>query len=346
MYINLKFSPYEINRPTYITAPIKNTVFPYCFIDKDSYIVDAMIETGLDFHIHDNVYNFQIGKYSSLAENILFMIDIDHDYYSVCQGVISEFQHSTSVEITRKVKKRKGEIIIGNDCWIGNGATIMNGVIIHDGAVIAAKSVVTKNVPPYTIVGGNPAKIIKKRFPDETIDALRIIRWWDWNKEKILSGEKYIKGDVNDFARRYLPEALERLNYLSNGDSFFKKIIKSGQTFAYIIDEDAPISSYHSVIKAFCSKFSRMDSQLVLFFPNYLKNKNQAVNKVLQELDKYKDSESCISLIYDDNAHIESVINHCDKYITSRSKLNIYAIGIAELFGKEIISGFNVPIWD
>lgn len=79
----------------------------------------------------------------------------------------------------------KGDTIIGNDVWIGHQSLIMPGITIGDGAIIGSGSVVTKNVPPYTIVGGNPAKMIRKRFDDETIAALLEIKWWDWPIETI-----------------------------------------------------------------------------------------------------------------------------------------------------------------
>lgn len=79
----------------------------------------------------------------------------------------------------------KGDIIIGNDVWIGYEAVILSGVTIGDGAIIGTRAVVTKDVPPYTIVGGVPAKTIRKRFSDATIAALLQINWWDWPEEKI-----------------------------------------------------------------------------------------------------------------------------------------------------------------
>ena len=79
----------------------------------------------------------------------------------------------------------KGDIVVGNDVWIGFEAVILSGVTIGDGAIIGARAVVTKDVPPYTVVGGVPAKIIRKRFPDDTIDTLLSIRWWDWPKARI-----------------------------------------------------------------------------------------------------------------------------------------------------------------
>lgn len=86
-----------------------------------------------------------------------------------------------------KAWDNKGDIVIGNDVWIGYEAVILAGVTIGDGAVIGARAVVAKDVPPYTIVGGVPAKPIRKRFPEEIIAALLELRWWDWPRERIAA---------------------------------------------------------------------------------------------------------------------------------------------------------------
>lgn len=79
----------------------------------------------------------------------------------------------------------KGDIVIGNDVWIGYEAVILAGVTIGDGAVIGSRAVVTKDVEPYTVVGGVPARAIRKRFPDEVIADLLEVKWWNWPKERI-----------------------------------------------------------------------------------------------------------------------------------------------------------------
>ena len=84
----------------------------------------------------------------------------------------------------------KCEVVIGNDVWIGEDVVITKGVNIGNGAIIAAKSVVNKNVPPYSIVAGNPAKVKKTRFDDRIITILEKIRWWDWSLEKIEENYK------------------------------------------------------------------------------------------------------------------------------------------------------------
>ena len=89
----------------------------------------------------------------------------------------------------------RGNTVIGNDVWIGYGATIMAGVTVGDGAIIATKSVVTRDVPPYTIVGGNPAHEIRKRFTPEEIERLLELRWWDWPVEKITEQLSVLTGN-------------------------------------------------------------------------------------------------------------------------------------------------------
>lgn len=88
----------------------------------------------------------------------------------------------------------KGDTVIGNDVWIGHEATVTPGVRIGDGAIVAAKSVVTSDVPPFAIVGGNPAKVLRQRFPDEVVAELLAIRWWDWPVEKITRNLNAIRG--------------------------------------------------------------------------------------------------------------------------------------------------------
>ena len=95
--------------------------------------------------------------------------------------------------------KTQGDIIIGNDVWIGYETLIMSGVTIGDGAIIGARAVVTKDVPPYTIVAGVPAKPIRRRFNDEVIETLQSAQWWNWEKERIEKNlDAIIHGRVND----------------------------------------------------------------------------------------------------------------------------------------------------
>jgi len=102
------------------------------------------------------------------------------------------------------IPETKGPIIIGNDVWIGTGVTIMSGVTIGNGAVIAGNSVVTKNVDSFSIVGGVPAKEIKKRFSQEIVSSLENIEWWDWELKKIKENIGLLSSNnINDFIHKH-----------------------------------------------------------------------------------------------------------------------------------------------
>ena len=93
----------------------------------------------------------------------------------------------------------KGDTVVGNDVWFGQNVTVMPGVHIGDGAIIAANSVVASDIPPYCVAGGNPCRIIRKRFDDELIAYLLELKWWDWPPEKIVRNlEKLCNGDLHE----------------------------------------------------------------------------------------------------------------------------------------------------
>lgn len=93
----------------------------------------------------------------------------------------------------------KGPTVIGNDVWIGTRSTVLGGVHIADGAVVGASAVVTRDVDPYTIVTGNPARPVGRRFDDQKIDRLLALRWWDWSEERIRAFEPYFYSDIDTF---------------------------------------------------------------------------------------------------------------------------------------------------
>ena len=138
-----------------------------------------------------------IGKYCSIAVDTRFYLGGNHNYNRV-----TTYLPPDGIEIDNNSPNflTKGDINVGNDVWIGDGATILSGINIGDGAIIASYSVVTKDVEPYTIVGGNPAKQIRKRFDKQTIDKMIVYQWWNWKESLVIENSKKIFSEnIKDF---------------------------------------------------------------------------------------------------------------------------------------------------
>ena len=140
------------------------------------------------YHYPINHDKLIIGKFCSIACGVKFLFNsANHTLASLSTYPFPLFFEEWGLEKQNVAESwdNKGGIIIGNDVWIGFEAVILAGVTIGDGAIIGTQAVVTKDVPPYTIAGGIPAKPIKKRFDEDTISDLLHIKWWNWPKEKI-----------------------------------------------------------------------------------------------------------------------------------------------------------------
>lgn len=137
-----------------------------------------------------------IGKFCSIACGAKFIFNsANHTLSSFSTYPFPIFFEEWGLDMKNVAAAwdNKGDIVIGNDVWIGYEAVIMAGVTIGDGAIIGTRAVVTKDVPPYTIVGGVPAKPIRKRFSEDTIGMLMELQWWDWPEEKIAQNIHAIK---------------------------------------------------------------------------------------------------------------------------------------------------------
>nr|WP_232001514.1 Vat family streptogramin A O-acetyltransferase [Proteiniphilum saccharofermentans] len=197
----------DYNRLVFLKNIIKS---PNIIVGDYSYYDDH--EDGLNFE-QNVLYHFDflgdkliIGKFCAIGSNVQFIMNgANHKMDGISTFPFNIFGRNWSVITpTPEQLPFKGNTVIENDVWIGYKATIMPGVNIGNGAIIAAHSVVTKDVEPYSIVGGNPAKLIRKRFTDEQIKKLLDIAWWNWNIEKITSALPLIvNGDIRKLEEFY-----------------------------------------------------------------------------------------------------------------------------------------------
>ena len=173
----------------------RSTIGKNVAINRRSYINDSIIGDYTYTGINTTINFARIGKFCSIARNV----DIggfDHDYNKFTTMPLFRFHQMKNGE--KPTVEHKELCDIGNDVWIAAGAQVLHKVKIGDGAIIAGGAVVTKDVPPYSIVAGVPGKIIKYRFDYDLIEELLEIRWWDWPEEIILNNiEWLINTDVN-----------------------------------------------------------------------------------------------------------------------------------------------------
>ncbi len=168
----------------------------------DYTIYNDFVSDPLQFEKNNILYHYPInrekliiGKFCSIACGAKFIFNCaNHTLKSLSTYTFPLFYEEWESDKANVASAwdNKGDIVIGNDVWIGYEALIMAGVHIGDGAIIGARAVVTKDVPPYTIVGGIPAKEIRKRFDKETVDLLLKLKWWNWSIEKIRQNIPYI----------------------------------------------------------------------------------------------------------------------------------------------------------
>lgn len=185
--------------------PLPSTMYPIAGVTRTVFLKNIISNPQIivgDYTYYDDpedVKNFEknvlylfefmndkliIGKFCQLATGVRFIMNgSNHAMNGFSTYPFKVFGGEWSK--ASLAAQSKGDTIVGNDVWIGNGATIMQGIKIGDGAIIGTNSLVTKDVEPYTVVGGNPATEIRKRFDAETIKLLQALKWWDWNIEKI-----------------------------------------------------------------------------------------------------------------------------------------------------------------
>lgn len=162
------------------------------YLDDHSYVASYQIKVWSPERQHDII---RVGKFCSLADNITFVIDGNHSFQTFSTYPFRERFGWTHVPPNNWGKSTP---VVGNDVWIGSGVTIYSGVTIGDGAVVAGQSVVTKDVPNYAVVAGNPAQVKKFRFDADTIDRLNklSVHWWDFDLDTIQS--EFVNKPIQD----------------------------------------------------------------------------------------------------------------------------------------------------
>lgn len=192
-----------------LTVYLKNVIKNPNIIVGD-YTIHHDFKDPEDFETENVLYHYPvnkdkliIGKYCSIACGARFIMNGGN--HALGSFTTYPFPIMTDWGFDKEPEKawdNHGDIVIGNDVWIGYEAAIYAGITVGDGAIIATRALVTDDVPPYAIVGGMPARIIRKRFSDDTIELLERLMWWDWDVKKVKANvDALMSGDVKQLKK-------------------------------------------------------------------------------------------------------------------------------------------------
>ncbi len=204
--------------------------------------------------------HIMIGKFCSLARNLVFNVGRNHNIQIVTTFPLGVIDRTKTIPAPKHIVKNPHQIILGHDVWIGHSVTIMGGVKIGNGAVIGANAVVTKDIPPYAVAVGNPARVVKYRFDEETIKKFLAVKWWNWDLKKIADNLPLMT-DVEKFLAAHYSPALEDFPE----DDITRQLNRaSGDVYHFIADFQAQNPLWSKVIEDF-QKAPLADAVLVIW---------------------------------------------------------------------------------
>jgi virginiamycin A acetyltransferase len=301
-----------------------------------SYLVNGSLEYG-----NENCHVL-IGRYCSLAHRLKFLIGMNHDY---CRITTYPFENILDMDMNNSKPYQLNQvdynqIVIGNDVYIGCDVTIMGGVHIGNGAVIGAETVVTKDVPPYAVVVGNPGRVIKYRFDKEIINKLQQIKWWNWPNDQIKKNLELLS-HPNEFIKKYykVPKAIN-----TDMSRDIIKLKNDGcKILCYVEDFNVEHSIWKSVINQYIEKFSVENKVIFLLCIFFSTDSPHELDEIREWLLK-KGDEAPIIIVNTckENTIPKDVLPYIDYFITNREDTTSLCIDYLAECGAGIVCGLDL----
>ena len=294
-----------------------------------------------------NVVHMLVGNYCQIADETEFAMGMNHAFTGVTAYPFGNVWGYSKEDWKQRCLANRQQLIIGHDVWIGFGATIIKGVKIGNGAIIGSGAVVTKDVPPYAIVGGNPAKIIRYRFAPEIIEALDKIKWWYWPLEKVKANRQYME-NVEEFIKRFVdkpekiqtpvpPHVLEKLQACHQA---------GGRIFYFVPDLafNQDNARWPAVLGQFCQKYSNQPHCLLVNLKNDGSDNQAQIQYLQQFLAQFPHRPAIIFAISQDGIALE-LLKLADYFITTKEAISSKGIDYMETFGGQVLSGLEYDIF-
>lgn len=308
-------------------------------IGPGSYLISGSLEYGsIDCHV-------LIGAYSSLGHRLKFIVGLNHDGHQVTTYPFRDVMMANHDEMVNSyLWSNHYQIIIGNDVWIGADVTILGGIRIGNGAIIGAGAVVTKDVPAYAVVVGNPARIVKYRFTEDIIAKLQKIKWWNWPEKKIKNNIQYLE-NTDSFIARYYQETRGEISDVNEEIMIkLRELKKRGYVLYWLI---ADFNSNRPVWKkVLCNYFAEERPKTLLLFSF---DNEESYKKYKDEIDELiidrKSENSKIEIVGPIGGVIPAFAKQCDYFITTREYISSHVIDYIENDGAKILSGLDYNIF-
>ena len=319
------------NIPAYIMASLGNM----------SYMA------GTDFHYNlPQKAHVLIGNYCQIAHDTVIEIGQNHIFSGVSPypfdqvlGEENTFAHRAPVN--------KQQLVIGHDVWIGSGVRIIKAVKIGNGAIIGSGSVVTKDVPPYAIVGGNPAKIIRYRFSPEIIKALDKIKWWYWPLAKVKANRQYME-NVEEFITRFVDKSKEHQTFVP--PHILKKLQAchqaGGRIFYFVPDLGAirEEAVWPAVLGQFCQKYGSQRHCLLIALRQDGSDHQARIQYLQQFMGQFPNRPEPIFFGSPDGI-VRELLKQADYFITTKEAISSKGIDYMDTFGGGVLSGLEYDIF-
>lgn len=305
-------------------------------LGEGSYLVQGSLEFG-GYQCH-----VLIGKYSSVAHGIKFIVGLNHDSSSASTYPFQEvFEGMIGKNADLHPQCNHCQIIIGNDVWIGAYATIMGGVKIGNGAVIGAGAVVAKDVPPYAVVVGNPARVIRYRFDEATIEWLQKLRWWNWTPEKIKACWPEME-NMEAFKEKYRKIPTMKINAeCQELQNVIKQFKDDGYQFYYFVPD---LLSKEKIWQTVVNKFANVTDKKILFIDMPADIPSNVKSKFEKLINSYQQGQLVLNQSNEDYGG-KHIISLMDYIITTKEAESSLVVDMASLAKTRVLYGRDEFLW-
>lgn len=305
--------------------------FVLATLNSMSYIISA------DLHYNSCVKsNILIGKYTMIAHDVVFEIGQNHALHEV---TAYPFDHVLKMEnmFLHRAPFNQQQLIIGNDVWIGSGVRFVKAVKVGNGAIIGGGAVVTKDVPPYAIVGGNPARILRYRFDAATIQKLQYIKWWNWPLAVIRERYGLLKDPAEFVDTFFSPRLLAPLDTPVTRQLQEKK--EAGCTLIYFVPDLASDDAvWRNVISQYLDAYTADDAVMLLVEISSAPEGDDSLCE-LQAMVRERLGHPEVVYLKNRSAFSMEAIQNADYYVTTKEGVATECIDYLDNYGGSVLIG-------